>query len=96
MAMLSTAAGPPRFTLNQVRGPARSAALITAVMYEAFLPAGGRALAVVVSMVAVSMPAVVMAAVGAVDLHARVSRVYRGFKNGEKYYASQLFNGCST
>jgi hypothetical protein len=36
-------------------------------MFEAFLPAGGRALAVVAFMVAVSMPAVVMVAVGAVD-----------------------------
>jgi hypothetical protein len=67
MAMRFTAAGPHRFTLNQVRAPARSAALITAVMSEAFLPAGGRVLAVVVSMVAVSMPAVVMAAVGVAD-----------------------------
>jgi hypothetical protein len=67
MAMRFTAAGPHRFTLNQVRAPARSAALITAVTFEAFLPAGGRVLAAVVSMAVVSMLEAVMAAVGAVD-----------------------------
>ena len=65
--MRFTAAGPHRFTLNQARAPARLAALITAVMFEAFLPAGGRALAVVVFMAVVSMVAVLMAAVGVVD-----------------------------
>ena len=61
--MRFTAAGPHRFTLNQARAPARLAVLITAVMFEAFLPAGGRALAVAV----VSMVAVLMAVVGVVD-----------------------------
>ena len=81
--MRSTEAGPRRFTLNQVHAPARSVDLITAVMYEAFLPADGRVLAVVASTVAVFM-----AAVGVVNRTARVSRVYREFKNGEKYHAA--------
>jgi hypothetical protein len=61
--MRFTAAGLRRFTLNQGRAPARSVDLITAATYEAFLPAGGRALAVAV----VSMVAVLMAVVGVVD-----------------------------
>jgi hypothetical protein len=43
------------FTLNQERTPARSVALITAEMSEAFPPAGTPALGVAASMVAVPM-----------------------------------------
>jgi hypothetical protein len=71
--------GPRRFTLNKVHTPARLVDLTTAGMYEAFLHAGARALAVVV----VSMVVVLMAAVGVVDrTHGRVE-VIKKFKNGE-------------
>ena len=83
---------PRRFARNQVHAQARSVDLITAVMCEAFLPAGGRALAVV----AVSTVVVFMAAVGVANSRTGVSRVHREFKNGEKYHAAQLFNCCST
>lgn len=57
------AAGVRHFTLNQVRARAHSADLITAAMYEGFLHADGRALAVAV----VSMVVGFMAVVGVVD-----------------------------
>ena len=89
--MRFTEAGLRRFTPNQVRAPAHSVDLITAVTYVAFLPADARALAVEVSMVAVSTVVVVfMAAVGVVK-HTRLSGVYREFRNGEKYHAEQTF-----
>ena len=58
---------PRRFTLNQEHAPARLVDSITAAMYEAFLPAGGRALAEAVFMAVVSMVADLMAAVAVVD-----------------------------
>jgi hypothetical protein len=61
--MRSTEVGPRRFTLNKVRAQARLVDLTTAVVYEAFLHAGTRALAVGVG----SMVAALMAAVGVVD-----------------------------
>jgi hypothetical protein len=63
MAMRSTEEGPRRFTLNKVHAPARLVDLITAAIHEAFLLAGGRALAVAVA----SMVEVPMVAVGVVD-----------------------------
>jgi hypothetical protein len=61
--MRSTEVGPRRFTLNKVRAQARLVDLTTAVVYEAFLHAGTRALAVGLG----SMVAVLMAAEGVVD-----------------------------
>jgi hypothetical protein len=66
MAMRSTEVRPRRFTLNKVHALAHSVDLITVAIYEAFLPAAGRALAVVVFMEVVSMAADLMA-VGVVD-----------------------------
>ncbi len=69
MAIRSTQVDPRRFTLNQEHAPARLVDSITAAMYEAFLRAGARALAVVAD----SMVVVLMAAVGVVDrTHRRV------------------------
>ena len=65
--MRSTEVRPRHFTLNKVPVPAHSVDLITAAMYEAFLPAGGRALAEAVFMAVVSMVADLMAAVAVVD-----------------------------
>jgi hypothetical protein len=83
--MRSTEVGLRLFTVNKVRAPAPSVALITAVMSEAFLPAGGRALAEVVFTEVVSM-----VAEGVVD-RTVVSGIYRGFKNGEEYHVAHFF-----
>ena len=83
--MRSTELGLRRFMRNQVRAPAPSVALITAVMCEAFLPAGGQA-----SAEAVFMEAVSMVAVGVVD-RTVVSGVYREFINGEEYHVAHFF-----
>ena len=87
VAMRSTEVGHRRFTRNQVHAPARSVDLITAVMYEAFLPADARA-----SAVEVSMAAVFMAGAAVVNRTAGRIEFIENFKNGEKYHAAQFFN----
>jgi len=84
--MHSTEVGLRRFTRNQVRAPAPSVALITAVMCEAFLPAGDQA-----SAEAVFMEVVSMVAVGVVDRTVVSGGAYREFKNGEEYHVEYFF-----
>jgi hypothetical protein len=78
--------------LSQEHAPARSVALITAEMPEAFPPAGGRALEVA-PMEVVSMVAVVDDIVD--QLYSQVKRK-REFKNGKEYHVAEDFDFCST
>src|ERR1700722_11648031 len=95
VAMRSTEVGHRRFTRNQVHAPARSVDLITAVMYEAFLPADARASAVGVSMAGVFLAGgggAFMAGAAVVNRTAGRIEFIENFKNGEKYHAAQFFN----
>ncbi len=69
-------------TFSQEHAPARSVALTTVAMSEAFPPAGGRALE------GVPMGVVFMAADDIGDRLHPAGRAYREFKNGEEYHAA--------
>ena len=72
-------------TLSEEHAPARSAALITAELSEAFPPAGVRALEAA-SLVAAFMAAVVMGGAGSHMLPAPSIR--SEFKKGEEHHAA--------
>jgi hypothetical protein len=93
---------PRLLTLNQVHGPAPSAASITAEMSGAFPRAGNRALEVVSTVVAVGVGAFMgvaasTAAVADIGDHTCVRLLFlRGFQDGGQYHVAEHFDSSTT